>query len=70
MNLKILMVTPFFPPIVNGISLYVYHLAKGLVRRGIYTCIHTIGSRRSPKVSNLDLKFDDLDVISFKGFST
>ena len=42
MKLKVLVVTPYFPPIINGPSLYVYNLVRGLTERGVYVSVHTI----------------------------
>lgn len=60
------MVTPSFPPLINGVSLYVYHLVRGLVDHKIHIRVHTIERSLPQKVPSLDLKLDDLDVKSFK----
>lgn len=36
------MVTPYFPPIINGPSLHVSHLVNGLVNQGISVHVHTM----------------------------
>ena len=60
MSLKILLVTPYFPPMINGPALYIYNLAKGLVEKGVHVSIHTIEfpEARQHKIllRNLDMK--------------
>lgn len=56
---RILMVVPYFLPIVNGVSLYVYRLVKGLKDNGIEVCIHTIDSQTK------DVTINDLDISGF-----
>ena len=66
-DLKILMVSPFFPPVVNGVSLHVYHLAKGLAAHGVHVRLHTIKSSLAKSVLDSDLKLDNIHTVSFKG---
>lgn len=42
MDLRVLMVTPYFPPIINGPSLHVSHLVNGLVKKGVTVHVHTM----------------------------
>jgi len=66
MDLKILMVTPYFPPNINGVSLHVYNLVKGLTSRGVSIRVHTIRNDPLENFSDSNLKIDDLDVLSFR----
>lgn len=66
MDLKILMISPYFPPMINGPSIYVYHLAKGLVGRGVYVHIHTMDCGVFEEHMNFSI--EDLDIHVFKSF--
>lgn len=64
-NLKILMVSPFFPPVINGVSLHVYHLAKGLAAHGVHVRLHTVKPSLSTSALDFDLKLNNLHTVSF-----
>jgi glycosyltransferase involved in cell wall biosynthesis len=49
-QLRVLMVTPYFPPIINGPSLHVYHLVRGLVDQGIDVHLHSMGYEVREKI--------------------
>lgn len=67
LDLRVLMVTPYFPPIINGPSLHVSHLVKGLVDQGVYVHVHTMNYGLQEGVLGAD---DDGLVISrFKPYS-
>jgi 1,4-alpha-glucan branching enzyme len=62
------MVSPFFPPVINGVSLHVYHLAKGLAAHGVHVRLHTIKPIKpslSTSALDFDLKLDNLHTVSF-----
>ena len=42
MTIRVLMVTPFFQPMINGISVYVSHLVRGLVDAGVDVHVQTM----------------------------
>jgi len=66
MGLKVLMVIPFFLPIVKGSSLYVYHLSKGLAALGVHVGVHTHEIRKKDQENLPDFDLSDIDVMSFK----
>jgi len=63
MNLKVLIVTPYFPPIINGPSLYVYNLVEELVKKGICISVHTI---EFPEETQKQLNMTRYEVRRFK----
>jgi glycosyltransferase involved in cell wall biosynthesis len=60
------MVSPFFPPVINGVSMHVYHLVKGLVAQGNYIQLHTIKPNISSNTLNLNLNFNNLRTLCFE----
>ncbi len=60
------MASPFFPPVINGVSLHVYHLTKGLAAHGVHVRLHTIKPRLSTSALDFDLKLNNLRTVSFK----
>ena len=63
--MKILMASPFFPPVINGVSLHVYHLAKGLADQGVHIRLHTIKSSLSTSALDLNLDISNFHAVSF-----
>jgi glycosyltransferase involved in cell wall biosynthesis len=61
------MVTPYFPPIINGPSLHVYHLVRGLVNHGVNVHVHTMGFDVDRDI--LDLDATGFTISHFKPFS-
>lgn len=57
MAIKVLMVTPYFVPILNGVSFYVYRLAKGLMSENVYVEVHTVDCKEE------DNDVDDINLI-------
>lgn len=62
---KVLMVVPYFLPIMSGVTLYAYRLAKGLQENGLDVCIHTIAYKADDEeIQNPDTS--GLNIIRFK----
>lgn len=58
------MVTPYFPPIINGPSLHVYHLVKGLTAQKVHVQVHTIAQRLEEGKHNY-FNINGLNIVSF-----
>jgi len=67
MDLSVLMVTPYFPPMINGPSLHVYQLVRGLIDQGIRVHVHTMSYGTYEDIMNFD--DGDLSITNFKHFS-
>lgn len=65
MDLKVLMVSPYFPPVINGVSIHVYYLVKGLTDNGIHVRLHTIRPSTTVDVSRNHMHLDNLDIVRF-----
>jgi len=65
MKLKILIASPYFPPMINGPSLYIYNLAKELAKRGLYIVVHTI---EFPEAQHLKLTNSDIEGVEVHRF--
>jgi glycosyltransferase involved in cell wall biosynthesis len=63
MNLKVLVVTQYFPPIINGPSLYIYNLVEELVKKGICISVYTI---EFPEETQKQLNITGYEVRRFK----
>jgi len=68
MKLSVLMVTPYYLPMMSGASLYVHHLVKGLAAQGLRIKVHTINSKRSSSSPDIGLDFADIDVQRHRSF--
>ena len=69
MSLKILLVTPYFPPMINGPALYIYNLAKGLVEKGVHVSVHTMEFpevQQLPKALRKRLDMEGCEVRHFR----
>lgn len=64
LRLNVLMVTPFFPPLINGVSVYVSHLVRGLVDQGVN--VHTQTMSYDWHRGNLQSSDGDLSVSRFR----
>jgi len=64
MGLSVLMVTPFFQPVVNGISVYVSHLVRGLDDQGVRVHVQTM--RYGSHQAILSSDDHDLSISRFK----
>lgn len=62
--MRVLMVTPFFQPLLNGVSVYVTQLAKGLVERGVH--VHTQTMQYNWHQGNLCTNDEGLSISRFK----
>ena len=60
------MVTPYFPPIINGPSLHVSHLVKGLSEQGVNVHVHTMNYGLHDDVLDYDEGFT---ISHFKPYS-
>lgn len=67
MDLSVLMVTPFFQPMVNGISVYVSHLVRGLVDQGVRVHVQTMRYDKHDGILSSDDR--DFSVSRFKSSS-
>lgn len=68
MDLNILMVTPYYLPMMSGASLYVHHLVKGLIEQGIKVRVHTTNCQRASSPLDLGLNSADIDVHRHRSF--
>lgn len=67
MALSVLMVTPFFKPMLNGISVYVSHLASGLADHDVRVHVNTMSYGKDPV--SFDSNNRNLSVSRFKSSS-
>jgi len=63
------MVTPYFPPIINGPSIHVYHLVKGLISNGVDVEVHTMSYDSAESIMNPNLDYKGFTSSHFKPIS-
>jgi len=56
------MVTPYYPPVISGVCLYVYYLTRGLLDQGLQVRVHTTNIAPPAGSLTLDLQLAGMDI--------